>query len=740
MSSGQFQRGPAAAVAEKDQANIAACRRLASQIMTGWRDGQTAANAREVLARHPELNRFKTIVLDLAYEEFCLRTEKGESLEASQYCRQFPDYQKSLQQQIELFWLIERNPGLLDECMTPSWPEPGMELLGYQIIDELGQGAFARVYLASEEALGRRLVAIKVCLFGADEADTLGKLQHPNIVSIYSVQHQEESPLTIICMPYLGRATLCDVLDVVAADSQAPQSARVILRGIECANEGSLAPKEQEPVARCLRKGSYVDGVLHLAVQLSEALVYAHQQGVLHLDLKPSNILLTNGGKPMLLDFNLAYDKEKNQQPTGGTLPYMSPEQLRCFHDAEQRERLDARSDIYSFGVILHEMLYGQLPCGQIPERVAPAELAQHLLERQEVWRLDPALAATRRVHERLGRIVARCLAFDPQDRFQTAAELLAALRREQAAPQVAWRQICRHRIAASFVAASFLLAAAGGTAHYASQEPYTVRIMHDAREAYDAGDYETAIAYLDNVIEKDPSAAQAYAARGAAHARRESYLTATRDLQQAYELSRDPQLLLVIGYNSNLSKLHDEAVKFYERAINEGVDDVAAYNNLGYSHLLRGRALPAFEALSKALDTDSTSIPALHNRALADFAMAKREKRLPQVAVQDIQLAIQLGAGSATFFKDAALMFAEASRYDASYERLAADAIKQAIEFGVPAEDYNTHPALSKFFKAFPELNSVRARHGQAQEISSPLIAPTELAWQVRDPLVAQD
>src|SRR5207249_109242 len=109
---------------------------------------------------------------------------------------------------------------------------------------------------------------------------------------------------------------------------------------------------------------SYVEAVLWIGARLADGLAHAHDRGVIHRDLKPANILLTDDGQPMLLDFNLSDDARLQGSPAaagmGGTLPYMSPEQLRAFVD--RTRSLDARTDLYALGVILYELLTRKHP------------------------------------------------------------------------------------------------------------------------------------------------------------------------------------------------------------------------------------------------------------------------------------------------------------------------------------------------------------------------------------------
>src|SRR6185369_8619704 len=86
-----------------------------------------------------------------------------------------------------------------------TWPEPGEQFLGFELLEDLGSGSFARVYLARQPELGDRLVALKVAQHGAREAQTLGRLRHPNIVPVHSIDTDPTTGLTAVCMAYLGR-------------------------------------------------------------------------------------------------------------------------------------------------------------------------------------------------------------------------------------------------------------------------------------------------------------------------------------------------------------------------------------------------------------------------------------------------------------------------------------------------------------------------------------------------------
>ncbi|MHB1215853.1 MAG: serine/threonine-protein kinase [Thiobacillus sp.] len=203
-----------------------------------------------------------------------------------------------------------------------------MKIGRYEILDEVGQGAMGTVYRARDPLI-ERTVAIKTVSIsllqqeGADaesrflrEAQSAGRLSHPNIVTIYDVG--EADGLAYIAMEYLPGATLRDIM-----------------------NKGPMP----------------LDLVLDTATQMAEALAFAHEHGVIHRDIKPTNVVVTGQrGRVKLTDFGIAHLLNSDHTQTGqmlGSPRYMSPEQ------AMGRE-IDGHSDIFSLGAVLYEMLTGQ--------------------------------------------------------------------------------------------------------------------------------------------------------------------------------------------------------------------------------------------------------------------------------------------------------------------------------------------------------------------------------------------
>ena len=517
------------------------CREVVERAIAQWKE-TGEADARHVIQQHPELAQYKALMLELAYEEFCCRQEDGQALDSTVFCDRFPSIRTSLAQQLEVHKFA---PILVELFSNLRWPQPGEDFAHFKLVEEIGRGAMARVFLAIEPGVGRRRVVVKVSVHSEREADTLGKLLHPGIVSILTTGWDEDTGLSFISMPFCGRSTLCDVLDKAFETGAPANRASVIIQAAKIRTQPTDRFDRIASPFRGMHSIPYVDGVLNVAADLAQALEHAHAQGVLHGDIKPSNILITPNGRPMLLDFNLAHERESPKAMTGGTLPYMAPEQIRATV-LHEKECVDQRTDIYSFGVILHELLTGRLPHGPVTDPVTTRETAERRLAAQKI-RSYPPTSLNPAISPRINTLLQRCLEPQPEERPQSMVEVSRELARHFSPTRRAGRWVRRHP-RRTMLAACTTTAPALLLAYYL--RPLSPNYLYQrALSAYRAGKYESARGWIRQATDRRPKVAAVHYLRGLIELRSDNFAVAETSFLAAQDLDRNGESFARAAY-----------------------------------------------------------------------------------------------------------------------------------------------------------------------------------------------
>jgi len=396
--------------------------------------------------------------------QFFLRRQAGEDITPEAFAAEHPDLAEELRPYLVGLSILRRMDTSADggairvETTTDELALPAFG--GYVVQDEIGRGGMGVVYKALQIST-KRIVALKVMLGGSfasksvrrrfgREVELAARLQHPNIVRVLESGRVERQ-----------RYYAMDYVDGVPLDQH-------------------LSSK---------RRG--LRSIVGIFIRLCEAVEYAHAHGVVHRDLKPANVLMDDAGEPHILDFGLA--KAIDQAGTDqsvltrasvsgqivGTLPYISPEQA-----AGRPGEVDARTDVYALGVMLHEASTGSMPY-EVTGR--PSEIMRRIRED------SPAVASSlrKRANGELDAIILKALEKEKNRRYQSAGEMGEDLRRYlQSEPVLARRasrlyilgkKLRKHRLAAA-VCGLAVVAAVLFLAHQWSESRSRARQLAEAR------------------------------------------------------------------------------------------------------------------------------------------------------------------------------------------------------------------------------------------------------------------
>jgi len=403
----------------------------------------------------PALGRLEELPVDVIYEELQARMLVNQAIYQEEIHQRFPAQAAAL---VRLMggMALSGSPTatyfadtMVDEKQAPRAPapsrtaafahlKPGDQVDDFQLLTPLGSGAFARVFLARQTSM-ERLVALKVSHQTGSEPQTLAQLDHPHIVRVYDQRQTTDPPVRLLYMEVVSGGTLQDAIVRVRHAYDGQPSGELLLDAVDERLSAVGTPIPESSSARAwIADASWPEVVCRLGAEMAEGLAYAHSRGVMHRDIKPANVLLSAEARPKLADFNVSFNggrADENPEDTfGGSLAYMSPEQLEACHPllGGSPRLVREPSDVYALGVVLWEVLTGGRP---FRDEAAPRDggslvRLQRMIEIRRHADFDElARRLPRDCPASVREVLIKALRPDKADRYQSADELAQALR-----------------------------------------------------------------------------------------------------------------------------------------------------------------------------------------------------------------------------------------------------------------------------------------------------------------------
>lgn len=596
---------------------------VVDQIIGNWPEGRPF-RVEDALRLYPDLRTERRALIEFAIEEFSDRMDADESLTPLEFAERFPSIRSDLLDSLAIDLALTQLTGVFARQSDAAnskinWPQPGETVAGFRLVEQIGRGAFSRVFLANDLTFKNREVAVKFCRNDTHETEALSQLQHSAIGVVLEVRSVPERQLAAISMQMISRTTLDDVVRHLWRASTkrwkpCPRTAQGVFDAVRASHQTVTCGHDW-----ALR--SFNDWALDVAIQLARGLATSHSRDFIHCDMKPSNVLITLEGKPVLIDFNVAFRHDATQSPAniGGTLPFMAPEQVRAFAGRGFAD-VGPRTDLFGLGATLYQLLTGRLPFGNSQ---SSEDGIRALLESRK--QPPPAIRTLNsEIDARFEALVMRCLSYEHKMRPESALELARELEqiattRVQTAVRVSSD---RKRVAAAIALTAGVLAAFNFGQHDRESTPRQTTVTTPVVVTPDAnaippqlvagftalarGHWDAARTELEAVTIQFPEHEGAKLGLARTLVRLGETRKANELLDAIDWQGREPRELIAFrGYQQLWDATQPEGINnginLLEQARKFAPDNAAILTNLAYGHLKLGRTAAAVSLLERA-------------------------------------------------------------------------------------------------------------------------------------------
>lgn len=559
--------------------------------------------------------------IEQAVQRFVDAQLQGQPPDIDEFVKQYPDFESQIKKRIQSLQEIDSLFACLMQADDSDFGDGitehsliGKRLGDFEILSLIGTGGMGAVFLARQVSLDRE-VALKVIsdVSGAHkkslerfkrETKVLAKISHPNIVPIYAVGQQ--GPYSYFAMEYVNGVSLDKILSSIRNAKSDEKASDVMRRCLEV--RGNISDNKHEKadgLSGAEIDTDYIVTVSRMIISIASALDYAHKKGVLHRDVKPSNILIDTGGTAKLVDFGLA--RAETQQTitvTGeffGTPSYVSPEQIR------KPETIDCRTDVYSLAATYYECLTLHPPFGGDTVN----ETLTQVISREAV----PPKRYCPRLSTDFNTVLLHALEKIPEDRYQSAADFAAdienllefkAIRAKR--PSItrrAYKAVRRNPLKITIVGISILVIVLGYFVYsnfMQERDRTNAMKFHTAgRREYEAGRFTEAITFFEKALEVNSKDAEAYYSIGECYALEDNE-KAIKAYQQAIKINpKHAAAYWGLGLCYGAMKNYQQSINNYKEAIRIDPRNADTHFGLGDSYAALGQSSEATSAYSKA-------------------------------------------------------------------------------------------------------------------------------------------
>lgn len=633
-----------------------------------------------------------SLVVQKAVERFGAMGSGGSTPSLDEYARWLVPLGETLTssicRQLEVEGYFNRQTWFQSISEVIEWPKVGDQIDSFRLLEQVGRGGHSRVFLCRQVGVGDRQVIVKFTRNNFLEADVLGRLRHPNIVPIFSAVSNAAPQLSHLCMPFLGRSTLCDYIEACKGSAGSP------VETLQRASNVHRLPSDavNHPIGLATRASfrTRSDCVAWIGRQLANALAHAHDQGIVHGDVKPSNVLLAWDGTPLLMDFNLSGSLAHAVEAKGGTLPYMPPEQLQAVGLDHHDAIYDRRSDIFSLGVLLYELLSGELPFAISNSKQDRRAIATELLQQQRAG-VQSLHSIDATIPRSLSATVEHCIAFDPEARLSSAAALADLLHKESYVGRRLLQSIRRNRFRAAAIATAMAAASVGATVVAVNRPPESVRLFDQGVAFLGQGNASEAKLVLDRSVKLQPNNVPARFELASSMLELGEYARAQHEFFEVYKRNKSARAAAYVAYSISLQGDMTSAIPWFNIAIERGGDCAEVQNNLAVAYELgRSPLMPnvqlakAKELLARALESLPQSHTVQYNWLRIQLALANSKES--QITADDAETAVRLSQELPDDWSvqlHAARILALRTVNDPSQEESALDCLDRTVALG---------------------------------------------------------